>query len=218
MLSVAFGVGIAVLLEPARVRSRLPAHADHQPVPGDVDGSRTGVEVHDPRHELRRAELLPQAVRSAAQRTGSAPIPRATIIAFLTWQWTPFMVLLALAGLAEPRRGSTRGGAGRRRRQLADLPVADDAATASVHRARRAARLDLHRSGLRRDLHHHRWRAVDRTRPTCPTTSTKSRSRPTTSAARRRWQWSSSIATILIATLALRMISSLFSDEGMRGR
>ena len=26
------------------------------------------------------------------------------------------------------------------------------------------------------------------------------------------------IATILIATLALRMISSLFSDEGMRGR
>jgi len=26
------------------------------------------------------------------------------------------------------------------------------------------------------------------------------------------------IATIIIATLALRMVSSLFSDEGMRGR
>ena len=144
--------------------------------------------------------------------------PQLTIIAFLTWQWTPFMVLLALAGLQsqgdDQLEAARVDGAGSWRifRSLTH------AAPAALHRAGRAARLDLHRAGLRLDLHHHRRRPVDRhhqpallhLRGGVP--GVRHRSSP------RRWQSIVVIATIVVATLALRMVSSLFSDEGMRGR
>ena len=116
--------------------------------------------------------------------------PQLTIITFLTWQWTPFMVLLVLAGLQS--QGEDILEAARvdgahawqvfrsltlpHLRPYIELGVllgsiyivqAFDASTSSRRAARRP------------------------TAPTCRTTSTRSRSRPTTSAGPRRCRWSS---------------------------
>ena len=99
----------------------------------------------------------------------------------LVWQWTPFMMLILLAGLQSRPLDVDRGGPDRRRQQLADLPLHDPAAPAPLPGAGRAARLDLHRAELRRGLHDHLRRpghgqpAVHRsTRPsTTPTTTAR---------------------------------------------
>ena len=45
------------------------------------------------------------------------------MIATLVWQWTPFMMLILLAGLQSQSRGRPGGGPGGRRERLADLHV-----------------------------------------------------------------------------------------------
>ena len=73
----------------------------------------------------------------------------------LIWQWTPFMMLILLAGLQsrplDVIEAARIDGAG----AVADLPLHDAPAPAPVPGARRLLGLDLHRADLRRGLHHH---------------------------------------------------------------
>ena len=117
-------------------------------------------------------------------RARSSPThPLASIVTVLVWQWTPFMMLIMLAGLQSQPVGHPRGGRRRRRHAVRDLPAADAAAPAPLPRARRAARLDLHRAGVRRDRRDDRRRA--RARRTSRTSSTRSRSAAGSATGRR---------------------------------
>ncbi len=81
--------------------------------------------------------------------------PLLAVEASLVWQWTPFMMLILLAGLQSRDQRADRGGPGRRRERLADLRPPDAPAPAPLPRTGRPAGLDLHRPELRRGLHDH---------------------------------------------------------------
>lgn len=142
---------------------------------------------------------------------------QSTIIAFLTWQWTPFMVLLALAGLQsqgeEQLEAARVDGAGSWRifrsltmpqlRPYIELGVL----LGSIYIVQAFDAIYIITAGgpstdttnLPYYIYQVAFQAYDIGRASAMAVVVV-------------------IATILIATLALRMISSLFSDEGMRGR
>ena len=110
-----------------------------------------------------------------------------TIIAFETWMWTPFMVLLVLAGLQsqgldqlEAARvdGAARGGSSAHSRCPSCARISSWASCSARSTSCRPS------TGSTSSP-----RAVPPpTPPTCRTTSTKPRSRPSTSAGPRRWR------------------------------
>jgi sorbitol/mannitol transport system permease protein len=142
---------------------------------------------------------------------------QATIIAFLTWQWTPFMVLLALAGLQsqgdEQLEAARVDGAGAWRifrsltmphlRPYIELGVL----LGSIYIVQAFDAVYIITAGgpstdttnLPYYIYEVAFQAYDIGRASAMAVVVV-------------------IATIIIATLALRMISSLFSDEGMHGR
>jgi len=140
-----------------------------------------------------------------------------TIIAFLTWMWTPFMVLLALAGLqsqAEDQLEAARvDGAGSWRifrsltlpqlRPYIELGVL----LGSIYIVQAFDGIYIITAGgpatdttnLPYYIYQTAFQAFDIGRASAMAVIVV-------------------IATILIATVALRLISSIFSEEGMRGR
>ena len=85
--------------------------------------------------------------------------PMPAVVVALVWQWTPFMMLILLAGLQSQPGDVLEAAKIDRRRRHPDLPVHHAAAPAPVHRALRPARLHLRPADLRRDLHDHPGRA-----------------------------------------------------------
>jgi sorbitol/mannitol transport system permease protein len=142
---------------------------------------------------------------------------QATIITFLTWQWTPFMVLLALAGLQsqgdDQLEAARVDGAGALRifrsltmphlRPYIELGVL----LGSIYIVQAFDAVYIITAGgpstdttnLPYYIYEVAFQAYDIGRASAMAVVVV-------------------IATIIVATLALRMISSLFSDEGMRGR
>ena len=142
---------------------------------------------------------------------------QATIITFLTWQWTPFMVLLALAGLQsqgdDQLEAARVDGAGSWRifraltiphlRPYIELGVL----LGSIYIVQAFDSIYIITAGgpstkttnLPYYIYQVAFQAYDIGRASAMAVVVV-------------------VATIVIATLALRMISSLFSDEGMRGR
>jgi sorbitol/mannitol transport system permease protein len=143
--------------------------------------------------------------------------PQLTIVGFLTWQWTPFMVLLALAGLQsqgdDQLEAARVDGAGSWRifrsltmphlRPYIELGVL----LGSIYIVQAFDSIYIITAGgpstdttnLPYYIYQVAFQAYDIGRASAMAVIVV-------------------IATILIATLALRMVSSLFSDEGMRGR
>jgi sorbitol/mannitol transport system permease protein len=143
--------------------------------------------------------------------------PQATIIAFLTWQWTPFMVLLALAGLQSQGddilEAARVDGAGNWRifrsltlphlRPYLELGIL----LGSIYIVQAFDSIYIITQGgpstdttnLPYYIYQVAFQAYDIGRASAMAVVVV-------------------VATILIATVALRMVSSLFSDEGMRGR
>jgi sorbitol/mannitol transport system permease protein len=143
--------------------------------------------------------------------------PQLTIIAFLTWQWTPFMVLLCLAGL------QSQGD------EILEAARVDGAQSWQIFRALTLPHLrpylelgvllgsiyivqafdgiyvitqggpSTNSTNLPYYIYEVAFQAYDIGRASAMSVVVV-------------------VATILIATLALRMISTLFTDEGMRGR
>ena len=145
-----------------RPRGR-PHDADHA-VPRDAGRDRPAVQDDDLRPDLRAAGLGPRRRSACTRSTGSAPTRLPSVVVVLVWEWTPFMMLIVLAGLQseslEALEAARVDGANAFQTFVCDhVP-----APAPLHRARAAARLDLHRPGLRRDLHPHRRRRRQRHR------------------------------------------------------
>jgi sorbitol/mannitol transport system permease protein len=90
---------------------------------------------------------------SPSQPDWIADMPLLAVIAALVWQWTPFMMLILLAGLQS--RPTTGTSPSRTRR-------ARCAASAQIPRTRGPARRRLHRAELRRRVHDHRRRTRHR--------------------------------------------------------
>ena len=137
------------------------------------------------------------------------------VIAALVWQWTPFMMLILLAGLQSQPGDVLEAAKIDRADGLADLPLHHAAAPAPVHRAVGPARLDLRAADLRRDLHDHPGRARS------ATTNLPYEIYLTMF---RKYEYGEAaaagvvvvIGTIIVATFALRTISSLFTEETSR--
>ena len=140
--------------------------------------------------------------------------PMASIILVLTWQWTPFMMLIVLAGLQSQSPEVLEAAKVDGARRLADVPPGDAAAPAPVHRAGRPARIDLHRADVRRDLHDHPgWSGTGDDEPAVLHL-------PAGVPRLRRGEAAAAgvivvAATIVIATFALRVISNLFKEEAV---
>ena len=154
---------------------------------------------------------------------GIAPVdwigthPQITIIAFLTWQWTPFMVLLALAGLQS---------------QGEDMIEAARVDGANAWRIFRSLTLPHLRPYIELGIllgSIYIVQAFDSIYIITaggPSTDTTNLPYYIYEVAFQAYDIGRAsamsvvvvIATIIIATVALRMISSLFSEEGMRGR
>jgi sorbitol/mannitol transport system permease protein len=144
--------------------------------------------------------------------------PKAVLIAFLTWQWTPFMVLLVLAGL------QSQGD------EILEAARVDGARAWQIFRSLTLPHLRpyIELGVLLGSIYI--VQAFDGVYMiTQGGPSTDSTNLPyyiyrvgfTGSLNIGRASAMSVVvvaATILIATLALRMVSSLFSDEGMRSR
>jgi sorbitol/mannitol transport system permease protein len=143
--------------------------------------------------------------------------PKATIITVLTWQWTPFMVLILLAGLqSQPQdilEAARVDGAGTWRifqymtlphlRQYLELGIV----LGSIYLVQTFDAIFMITSGgpgqqttnLPFYIYETAFRAFNIGRASAMGVVTV-------------------IATIVIATFALRVVSGLFSDEGMEGR
>ena len=136
--------------------------------------------------------------------------PMLSIIIVLTWQWTPFMMLIIPGRPTEPVAGNPRGGPCRRCQRLGHFPPDHAAPSAPVPRALRDARRHLHRRDFRRDLHDH---------PGGPGQATTnalfiiSRHFGPSRWARLQPPVIVVAVTIIIATFALRVVSSLFAEE-----
>ena len=124
----------------------------------------------DPNFGLLNWLLEPFGVNHVAWLTTHA---YGSVIVVMVWQWTPFMTLIVLAGLqgqgADVLEAAKVDGAG----ALGDLPRADPAASAAVHRARRPARLDLPGDRVRPGEADDQRRARAPRPRRCPSTSTR---------------------------------------------
>ncbi len=144
--------------------------------------------------------------------------PQITIIAFLTWQWTPFMVLLALAGLQS---------------QGDDVLEAARVDGANAWRIFRSITLPHLRQYIELGALLGSIYIVQAFDPIAiitvggpGTDSTnlpyyiyrKGLTQPYNIGLASAMAVVVVVATIIIATMALRVVSSLFSDEGMVGR
>ena len=143
-------------------------------------------------------------------------MPKIAIIASLVWQWTPFMMLILLAGLqSQPREpleaAKVDGASAWQTFRYLTLPhmrhylELGDPARLDLHRRRTSTRVFTITSGGPGD------------RPTCRTRST----RPFFTA-HDVGQASAAgvvvvIGSIIIATFALRVVSTLFKEEGVHG-
>jgi sorbitol/mannitol transport system permease protein len=143
--------------------------------------------------------------------------PQMTIIAFLTWQWTPFMVLLALAGLqsqSDDQLEAARVDGANSLRIFRSLTMPHlrpyielGVLLGSIYIVQAFDSIYIITAGgpstdttnLPYYIYQVAFQAYDIGRASAMAVIVV-------------------IATIVIATLALRMVSSLFSDEGMRGR
>ena len=90
---------------------------------------------------------------------GDVDLAMFSIIVADVWQWTPFIFLLMLAGLAEPAGRALRGGRHRRRLGLAAVLGPDAALPEAGHRHRPAAAHHGRAPALRPRLHPDRRRA-----------------------------------------------------------
>jgi sorbitol/mannitol transport system permease protein len=136
-----------------------------------------------------------------------------TIIAFLTWMWTPFMVLLALAGLQSQgldqlEAARVDGGLWRIFRSLT-LPQCIELGVllGSIYIVQAFDGIYIITAG---------GPATDTTN--LPYCSYQTAFQAFDIGRASAMAVIAVIATILIATVALRLISSIFSEEGMRGR
>jgi sorbitol/mannitol transport system permease protein len=143
--------------------------------------------------------------------------PQATIITVLTWQWTPFMVLLVLAGLQSQGQdileaARVDGAAGWRIFRSLTLPhlrpyMELGVLLGSIYIVQAFDAIFMITAGgpgqrttnLPYYLYEAAFRGFDIGRASAMGVVVV-------------------VATILVATFALRLISSLFSDEGMSGR
>jgi sorbitol/mannitol transport system permease protein len=143
--------------------------------------------------------------------------PQITIITFLTWQWTPFMVLLVLAGLQS--QGEEQIEAAR----------VDGASAWRIFRAltmphlRQYIELGVLLGSIYIVQAFDSIYIITKGGPSTDTTNLPYYIYETAFQAYDIGRASAMsvvvvIATILIATVALRVVSSLFSDEGMVGR
>jgi sorbitol/mannitol transport system permease protein len=88
-------------------------------------------------------------------KLGATPVefvdryPTWAIALTLIWQWTPFMMLIVLAGLQSQPEDVPRGGQGRRGDALRHLPATHAQPPAALHGAGHPARHDLPPPGLR---------------------------------------------------------------------
>ena len=133
----------------------------------------------------------------------------------MIWQWTPFMMLIVLAGLQSQPPDDARGGQGRRRRAPAptfrELTLPAPAARTSSWRP---ARLDL--PGQTRST---RSRPMTQGGPGTSTTNLPyylyqtGEQRLRHRRGGRRPGWSPSSCTIIVATFALRMFARVFQFE-----
>ena len=215
LVSLVLGPGARAAAGPQVPRPRRRPHAADRAVPGGAGRGGPAVEA---RASTTRSTACSTACspgsgtlrRDARSRTGSPSYPMRAVEAALVWQWTPFMMLILLAGLqSRPATCSRRprvDGAER----LADLPPHDPAAPAPVPGTGRPARLDLRGAELRRGLHHHLGRPGHR-QPAVH--HLPDASPPTTTAWPRPPAWSWSSASIIIATFALRVSRRLFREE-----
>jgi sorbitol/mannitol transport system permease protein len=152
------------------------------------------------------------------QQDWASAHPQATIIAFLTWQWTPFMVLLALAGLQS---------------QGDDVLEAARVDGANSWRIFRSITLPHLRQYIELGVLLGSIYIVQAFDPISiitvggpGTDSTnlpyyiyrKGLTQPYNIGLASAMAVVVVVATILVATMALRVVSSLFSDEGMVGR
>jgi sorbitol/mannitol transport system permease protein len=141
--------------------------------------------------------------------------PKAAVITTLVWQWTPFMMLILLAGLQSQSDEILEARPRRRRERLADLPPDDHPASAAVPGAGRPARLDPPGQHVRRRL------SITQGGPGTATTNLPYEIYLTTF---RKFEYGEAsaagvvvvILTIIVATFALRVISSLFRMEESR--
>jgi sorbitol/mannitol transport system permease protein len=143
--------------------------------------------------------------------------PQITIISFLTWQWTPFIVLLALAGLQSQgddtlEAARVDGASSWRIFRSFTLPhlrpyIELGVLLGTIYIVQAFDSIYIMTSGgpstdttnLPYYIYEVAFQAYDIGRASAMSVVVV-------------------IVTIIVATLALRMISSLFSDEGMRGR
>lgn len=143
--------------------------------------------------------------------------PQITIITFLTWQWTPFMVLLVLAGLQS--QGEDQIEAARM----------DGASAWRIFRAltlphlRQYIELGVLLGSIYIVQAFDSIYIITKGGPSTDTTNLPYYIYETAFQAFDIGRASAMsvvvvVATILIATVALRVVSSLFSDEGMSGR
>lgn len=100
---------------------------------------------------------------------------------------------------------------------MADLPVDDLAPSSPLHGTRHRPRRHLSRPGIRRDLHDH-IRGPGQQTTNIPYYLYETAFRAFDIGRASAMGVVVVVATIIIATLALRTISGLFSDEGMKGR
>jgi sorbitol/mannitol transport system permease protein len=143
--------------------------------------------------------------------------PQLTIIAFLTWQWTPFIVLLALAGL------QSQGD------DVLEAARVDGADSWRIFRSLTLPHLRpyIELGVLLGTIYIvQAFDSIYIMTAGGPSTSTTNLPYYIYEVAFQAYDIGRAsamsvvvvIATIIVATFALRMISSLFSEEGMRGR
>ncbi len=143
--------------------------------------------------------------------------PQITIISFLTWQWTPFMVLLALAGLQS--QGDDQIEAAR----------VDGASAWRIFRSltlphlRQYIELGVLLGSIYIVQAFDSIYIITKGGPSTDTTNLPYYIYETAFQAYDIGRASAMsvvvvVATIVVATVALRVVSSLFSDEGMAGR
>jgi sorbitol/mannitol transport system permease protein len=143
--------------------------------------------------------------------------PTLTIISFLTWQWTPFMVLLALAGLQSQGE------------DILEAARVDGASSSRIFRSltlphlRPYIELGILLGSIYIVQAFDSIYIITQGGPATDTTNLPYYIYQVAFQAFDIGRASAMavvvvIATILIATVALRMVSSLFSDEGMGGR
>jgi sorbitol/mannitol transport system permease protein len=217
ILAVTFGVGIAVLLN-RRVFGR--GFLRTLIISPFLVMSSAAAYVW--RYEILSATVGTVNYASKELGLGSQnPIglhPQITIIAFLTWQWTPFMVLLALAGLQS---------------QGDDILEAARVDGANAWQVFRSLTLPHLRQYIELGVLLGSIYIVQAFDPIAiitaggPSTDTtnlpyyiyeKGLQQPYDIGRASAMAVVVVIATIVIATMALRVVSSLFSDEGMTGR